>query len=267
MLATQDNLDVFAPQVRSWSCSLAWCEKTFKPSVSKGSPSLEVVAEVPLYFLDMYAGGSNPDLAVASEEWYVYGRADQLNKTVNIDSSYLVRVEAHSQIFDYLHSLFDISYASTLMFGTGVQPNITRVPASTAIARALAYSSDINATINKVTATLSEVIRIDGNSTEVVGQTWILKTFIRVRWEWLAFPLGLLLLTCSLFVVVAIRSYRTQIPIWKEDPLALLFHNVDDSISKLEDLSPQRLRAMADELEVKLSRSAIYVFEKPTSAQ
>ena len=47
-------------------------------------------------------------------------------------------------------------------------------------------------------------------------------TVVQVRWAWLCFPVGLVLMTCGLTIATKIRSSRQHIPVWGSSTTALM---------------------------------------------
>ena len=127
----------------------------------------------------------------------------------------------------------------------------------------LVMSTDLNATMRRLTESLTETIRTRPNSTSVIGQALVSKSFIQLRWAWLALPLMLLTMTCALLIVVAVNSYSNNVTPWKDDPLALLFHSVNGAEILPGGSSKTRtsdLDNLADEVCVRLDQYEPFKF-------
>jgi hypothetical protein len=53
-----------------------------------------------------------------------------------------------------------------------------------------------------------------------------LHVYVDIRWEWLIFTGAILVLTICFFVLVVFQSAKDEVVVWKESPLALLFHGL-----------------------------------------
>jgi hypothetical protein len=61
----------------------------------------------------------------------------------------------------------------------------------------------------------------------------VLGLAVQVRWEWLAFPAALVLMSIVFLVMVMIRTAHSPIQSWKGSPLTLLLFDIDDDTRKL----------------------------------
>lgn len=69
---------------------------------------------------------------------------------------------------------------------------------------------------------------IDGaGSVPVKGMSYEVEAYIKIRWQWLAFPASLLVLTILYFIFVVVQSATSDTPVWKSSPLTLLYHGLD----------------------------------------
>jgi hypothetical protein len=68
----------------------------------------------------------------------------------------------------------------------------------------------------------------------VEGISWQRKPFIVVEFVWFAFPSVFWLMATAFFFVTVLGTKRSDIPIWKSNPLVLL--QIKDEQNKMEDL-------------------------------
>jgi len=67
----------------------------------------------------------------------------------------------------------------------------------------------------------------EGVDSLVRGDTWVMQTVVRVRWEWLLLPAILLVVSIIFVLWTVLISHRYHIPLWKSSLLAVLFHSLD----------------------------------------
>lgn len=58
----------------------------------------------------------------------------------------------------------------------------------------------------------------------VIGKVWVQKQIVIVRWEWLTFPIVLLVLTIMFVLAVLWETASGRVGLWQASPLALFFH-------------------------------------------
>ncbi|KAL8652673.1 MAG: hypothetical protein Q9226_004170 [Calogaya cf. arnoldii] len=63
--------------------------------------------------------------------------------------------------------------------------------------------------------------KFEGNL-QAIGKTFEDRTVVRIRWSWLAFPIGLVAMTCFLTIATKLRSSRQEIPPWGSSMTALM---------------------------------------------
>lgn len=78
-----------------------------------------------------------------------------------------------------------------------------------------------------VTARLRQGDGVSVNMGPANGTVWEIQTCVGVRWEWLALPAGLLLLTVVFLVLTIIKTRSTHAQVWKSSIFAVLFSGLD----------------------------------------
>ena len=85
--------------------------------------------------------------------------------------------------------------------------------------------------IKNMTRTITNNIRMNSHSSEFFMGSGGMETYIKVRWEWIALPLALVLLTLVLLLSVILSSRKDgSIGIWKSSVLAALVNGFSDSV-------------------------------------
>ncbi|KAL5358280.1 hypothetical protein BJX96DRAFT_163644 [Aspergillus floccosus] len=95
--------------------------------------------------------------------------------------------------------------------------------------------ADISSVFESIATALTNNARTNVCKTAAQGTTWMVQSFVAVRWQWLTLPAFLLVLSTS-FLIATIVQTRNQY-IWKTSPLALLFSDIfihDTSSVKFE---------------------------------
>ena len=257
-------------RARCSSCQMRWCEKTFENVRSTGNaPPTYKTSVRPLWFIDGSTGeklGLYPDDVSTLNSSAVWNLRYWLQPTLagylsTLLSSYYAQAYDETLTAAYLATLFNLNESENGLLPTQLDLNY-----NPGALQALVFSSDdLNTTFSRLADALSECIRTGPDSVNAIGQALVSKSFVHVRWVWLALPLALIAITCILLPIVAVKSRSEKVAAWKNDPLALLFHHVDDAIGILPPESdsktgPTDLNNLADELYVKLDRDRPFTF-------
>ena len=262
-LTKMDHEDL-VPPTRCWTCKLNWCEKTFEEIRVVNNQLTSTVSEKPLWGFGDY----NVDKDLYSK----YGvLLEDINFQANASNSVRARYHYGNQEFEWLLDVFHSYYLFELDIGNVSLPSSEgeNLADNAGMLASMVYAEDLNITINRIAESFSEFIRTNpdsgGSSGKARGDAQVLSSFIEVRWEWLVLPIAVLIMTSVLLVIVAIRSHNTGVSVWKDDPLALLFHRVaglevdpgDKSITRPEDLAN-----LTNGMYVKLSSDGAFTFIK-----
>ena len=65
----------------------------------------------------------------------------------------------------------------------------------------------------------------DEGTGEALGVTYTNQTIVKVRWAWLALPAALLSMSWILLASTMFTTMRSNLQVWKSNPLALMFHS------------------------------------------
>ena len=211
------------PPPKGSRCTFVFCAKTYAQiNVTKGIPSVSVPTEDIL----MLGGSSNgPCGPHCGPEFFEDMIPNSSVSSGGNQSNFRVNVADYANIQAYLQELFSSGWND---IGGSTRP-ISAPPVATApdVGRELAFAQDLNQTIRAIAESMTEAIRTGPNSTSQAGQSYIEKTFIEIRWGWLAYPIVLMFLTLILLVVVIVETHRRGAIAWKSSSLAVLFHKLD----------------------------------------
>ncbi|ETS84383.1 hypothetical protein PFICI_02408 [Pestalotiopsis fici W106-1] len=87
--------------------------------------------------------------------------------------------------------------------------------------------TSINAVFESVAQTLTVWTRLNGDpnySEPILGQAFHRATCIQASWAWLALPAITASLTLLVLALTVFATHRSELPVWKSSPLALLLH-------------------------------------------
>ncbi len=97
-------------------------------------------------------------------------------------------------------------------------------------------SGGLPAVLPKIAAALTygnlQVSSEVGNSDNLrtlQGTVYTEKSFVAVRWRWLALPAALNILGIVLLIVTAADTRRRRVPLWKSSVFAAIYHGLEDS--------------------------------------
>lgn len=79
---------------------------------------------------------------------------------------------------------------------------------------------------------MTNAIRASGGAVPVLGTAFELRTFVHIRWGWIALPVIVVLMTGAFLVAAMMTSRTTKTKLWKSSALAMLFHGLDGDTRK-----------------------------------
>ena len=139
---------------------------------------------------------------------------------------YRVRQKDYLQIQIYLHDMFSTGWTE---YGRSTLYNHVfkdATPTAPNIGRQLATGKNLSQTVQSITDCMTEVIRTNPASTTHAGISYVERTFIKIRWGYLVYPIALVLLALVVLVAVIKETRRQGAIAWKSSALALLFHEL-----------------------------------------
>lgn len=211
---------------RAWQCSIKWCAQTYgKIEVRNGIVSIpsstptELILLPNLTQIDSTTASQFPRLR-NSGKLLIPKFKDSIydnNKSFSVGPYDFANVKAYSE------ELFRTGWSEKGNFTT--LTNISRT--APFVGSALGTTDNVPAAISRLAQSMTEAVRTGSYSIPHTGDAYIWKSYIYVRWAWLALPLGLVVLSLIL-LLVTIRSTRSsRIGFWKSSAVAALLHRLE----------------------------------------
>ena len=258
ILPTSDELspDFLDPPARCWACKLNWCEKSFEKLHVVNNQFTSTVLERPLWNFHR-----SPEFS----EYTTYGVSpEDVHHQFNTTSTW-AKYTYFDNDFLWLLDVFNSYYVDEIQENVFPSFNGTNLVHNTGMLASMVDATDLNITMSRIAERFSELIRTNIGSEYIYGDVQVSKSIIEIRWEWLVLPITVLIITSILLMIVARKSYKSEVSTWKDDPTALLLHRItgletdsdDKSIIRLEDLTKLR-----KETYVKLSSDEALTFAK-----
>nr|KAK5451168.1 hypothetical protein LTR18_001185 [Exophiala xenobiotica] len=99
---------------------------------------------------------------------------------------------------------------------------------------------NLNSTFANIAESLTTRVRQNSpqsHSRPAYGVVLQQQTCVHVRWAWLAYPAALIALTLTFLTAMAIKTGRGEMKRhdWKSEPLAMIFHGLDDQTIKMTE--------------------------------
>lgn len=129
------------------------------------------------------------------------------------------------------------------------------------ITNTLYKADNLSKTIDNIATSMTNNIRQDQNSTQVIGQAFKDETFIRVRWPWFILPATLVFLTALILQATIMINYRCKAMLWKSSILPLLYHGLDPPAdAPVEKLSQVEVKTAAITAQLRTTEGNNYRF-------
>lgn len=242
-------------------CSLTWCLRKYEASVYKGQFA-EAIAD------------SSPGILEYDFSWKVVSITPLQAANLTTAPRFLVSLAATRGITEWLRELLTFHNHQRL----ALQRNSTRDTIATSTSAQLAGSlrlfergdlKDIFSALAKSMTTHIRSIDSSQQGTDVAlqqatengtafpwpvtnvqsasGTAYKVQVYVDIRWQWLVFTGVILVSTICFFVLVVRQSGKEDVLIWKESPLALLFHGLQledrNEVNGTIDLKGMELKA------------------------
>ena len=201
------------PSPKASRCTFSFCTKTYTQiDVTNGVLSIPTPQESILKL-----GSRSNESCLPSKcttPLYQTMVSQSLVSHNHVRTNYSINYADREYITEFLINMFDTGWGDLGLSDV------------TQYGRPLAYSQDLNQTIKSIAASMTEVIRTGPNSTTEVGISYIERTFVVIRWSYLAYPIALVLLTMVVLIAVIIETTRHGVIAWKNSALALVLHEL-----------------------------------------
>jgi hypothetical protein len=96
--------------------------------------------------------------------------------------------------------------------------------------QALDGTPDWGVLMSNITTAMTAYVRSADNIASrniLYGESHRMETYIRVRWDWLGLPVGLIALSIVFLVATIVKNEKRRGMAWKSSSLALLFHGLE----------------------------------------
>jgi hypothetical protein len=115
-----------------------------------------------------------------------------------------------------------VDYIVTSEPGSAVEYDGDTSPSS-ALATSFYAGQNFTQAVDNIATSVSRYIRGLSEDT-TIGQAHSVQVYVKVKWEWLAFPVVLVVSGLALLVVAIIQTSRSGLEVWKSSSLPLWFH-------------------------------------------
>lgn len=155
-------------------------------------------------------------------------------------SSYTVSSIATDAITGYIQGT-DYFDGEIQLEGTSQNPSSDFVQA---IWYASADPGGLNAWIQTLARTVTNVIRTRAPQSSGLYNGKAYQLGVRVRWPWVILPTSLVLSSLIILITTIVKTARSPVRAWKSSPLALLFMEVDRDITERATGQANRLNGL-----------------------
>ncbi|KAI9150506.1 hypothetical protein HJFPF1_10274 [Paramyrothecium foliicola] len=221
-------------------CGFYWCSQVFdKPRVRNGT--LQTTDPSSTYRLQalVHPQGSADYVQTTEGRIAIYEIPPEQKSEFPMSPYYGISNEIRSSFKAFLRDLFDaLHVAGNDKFY--VFPEQSH--GTPGLLDAAAQDRNISASFVRMSRSATEQIRASNNATFVPGLALGNKTFMAVRWGWLALPLIMFVSALTLLIKTMITSSKRNVTIWKSSTLAVLLHDIKSGIVEEQDM--QSLLAM-----------------------
>ncbi|KAF1936729.1 hypothetical protein EJ02DRAFT_506389 [Clathrospora elynae] len=250
-------------------CALSWCVQTIKSSYDSGKYTEEVISTY-----ENSTAGPSP--------WESFEIPEEQGGGIEIFYMQNITVKPPaSNAYRSGSSVYNESYGSDNITASKVYnifddffpsyftaENNSAVPslryknyAGGASIRGLPYNpwqvpNNITRHVERLAVAMTNVIRSSTSKESAQGEAFSKETYVKVRWEWLSLPLGLLFVSLIFLAATVAKSAveRDRVGVWKTSAYATLLYGLPDEMQQKITRSPSTgtPRAKAKELKVKL---------------
>ena len=227
------------PPAKAFECGFYVCAKTYSEvRVDSGIVQMPAPKEVKLIFdpNDHECVGSGG----CDNQHQFYKLISNDNSSGVVDRvTYQFNVADFYNIGNYLKEMFSTGWTDN---GELTRPPSRTLPTAPDVGRELANTANLSRTVIAIAESMTEAMRTGPNSTAYLGQTYVEKTIVKIRWAWLAYPIVLTLLSMVLLLIVILQTKQLDVIVWKSSSLALLMHRLsgwemaDGAVSSERDL-------------------------------
>ncbi|KAI1495054.1 hypothetical protein F5X96DRAFT_341609 [Biscogniauxia mediterranea] len=216
----------------AWQCDFTLCAKTYADIVMTNGVASAPAAPAEDEFVNT-GNTTNQTVALGGGTYglsFLQGlrtNSSSSSSSSNDSSSsikdYRINEADYSNLASYLAQLFSSGWGAS---GFGASNGIAGATAPN-LGWELAGAADLDATARAIAAGMTEVMRNSRNATGRAGVALRTRTYIDVRWGWVALPATLTALSLLLTLFMVASTRRADLPVWKNSSLAVLAHRVE----------------------------------------
>ncbi|KAJ4359627.1 uncharacterized protein N0V89_000182 [Didymosphaeria variabile] len=220
-------------------CAISWCVKTIESAYFMGTYKERVIGtienttsgEFPWQTKFIISPSGNGTKISYRENITIGVQTDANGSDVvryGMDNNTFVRVTAvFDDIFPSFYTATNMSSVPKLRYKT----NIIGAP----FQRALDFNpwsaeNNITRHLERMTDAITNVVRSYPNASYTDGSAFSQETYVAVRWQWLALPLALLILS-AIFLIATIKKTADE-GVWKSSAIATLLYGLPDHVQK-----------------------------------
>ncbi|PPJ52611.1 hypothetical protein CBER1_10676 [Cercospora berteroae] len=270
------KFESFPPKtLNAWRGSLFWCGLTYETvNVTLGNISFSEPTKTYLQTRPPVDDGTANPANGPNLQWYL-----EFDPKPNVSGVFprvlQVNIQDHRSAGRYLSELFSTGW-NTLGYATEAprsgydgQRTAPLVRSAPSAGQQLAEEFDMQTLMARLAESMTEAVRtsqtmntdssersdmLSAFSVYEKGTAFTWKTYVKVRWAWLALPITLITLSCVLLAIIVFKTRKERHLLWKSSAVAVLFHQLkgwdeeDLRISGPTDLF-EKSKAMRGQLE------------------
>jgi hypothetical protein len=250
-------------------CALSWCVQTIKSHYDSGTYSEEIIS-----VFENTTAGPPPweSFPVPEEEGGGFDIFYMQNITIEPSESSLNRSDAltHSKSYgadnttaSKVINIFDDFFPSYFTAANASAVPLLRYKnyIDGARIRELPFNpweapNNITRHMERLAVAMTNVVRSSSSNVLAQGDAFSRENYVKVRWEWLTLPLGLLFISLIFLGATVAKSAveRDRVGVWKTSAYATLLYGLPDEMQQkiTRSSSTGTPRAKAKELKVRL---------------
>jgi hypothetical protein len=238
-----DDQAVGKPEIwleAAYECSLNWCAKEYNNTLSSGGTLTDDPTHIsPLTFMDTAACKYN-DTSNSTWRYLDFSPTGQ-NITKFVIPAYkdgevpflpcnYTSGEAYNELVDDPKA-FWVNQQDNMNLQKGISDIFTATfetitESNDNIGRSLYRSTNLTQTMDDIARSMTNVIRMGPNQTDIRGTVEIPEQHIHVRWEWMILPIGLVLASIIFLAVSMTYSTAGSKAIWKGSAMPSFYHGL-----------------------------------------
>jgi hypothetical protein len=244
--------------VSAYECAIWFCTQAYSISVQNGR-----VVQSTILTWDVYANNAlSQGRQEADFNFSVPPPDIQTRMNIYPNATYSISSKTFLAVYYELSKLFT---------GSVVTGPATTTYTSDAM-QGLWTSNDPLSWMQNIALSITNHIRSTPTSVDTNGQPlnfthgdWYKGTvygseaFIQVKWGWLAYPVAILVLSSIFSVITIIHTQGNKVGLWKNNPLALLYCPLEDSVRDQLSHQIDKKTCTSEELEVKAKDLNVFV--------